>query len=88
MFTANPGLSMTPMTKEAFKPFASDDVELTGMLALYLMQPRADFLRGCFVSVNWDMEELEAAKEEILEKKLLKLSWLPVLPIGGGNSLN
>jgi hypothetical protein len=74
MFTVSPGLVMTPMTKETFKLFALDDIELTGMLALYLMQPRAGFLRGCFVSMNWDMEELKAAKEEILEKKLLKLS--------------
>jgi hypothetical protein len=88
MFAVSPGLATTPMTKEAFKPLAFDDVELTGMLALYLMQPRAEFLRGCYVSVNWDMEELKAAKEEILGKKLLKLSWLPVLPIGGGKGLN
>jgi hypothetical protein len=38
--------------------------------------------------VNWDMQEFEAAEEEILEKKLLKLSWLPFLPIDGGKGLN
>ena len=34
MFTASPGFATTPMTNEAFKPFAFDDVEPTGMLGV------------------------------------------------------
>lgn len=78
---------MTAMQQEAFFPFAKDHVDLTGMLALYLVQPRADFLKGSMVSVNWDVEELEGHKEEIVEKKALMTSWMPILPINGGRGL-
>lgn len=39
------------------------------------------------MSVNWDVEELEQFQKEIREKNLLKLSWIPILPIGGGKGL-
>lgn len=45
---------------------------LTGAVALFLTTPRADFLRGRFVSVNWRMDELEAMKGEIEKGHLLK----------------
>ncbi|KAH6710635.1 hypothetical protein BKA61DRAFT_489056 [Leptodontidium sp. MPI-SDFR-AT-0119] len=86
-FTTMPGIVMTAMQQEAFFPFAKDHVDLTGMLALYLVQPRADFLKGSMVSVNWDVEELEGHKEEIVEKKALMTSWMPILPINGGRGL-
>lgn len=47
------------------------------MMAMYLSQERADFLKGGFVSINWDIMEMEANKEEIVEKQLLKMQWLP-----------
>ncbi|KAH8803439.1 hypothetical protein F5884DRAFT_739815 [Xylogone sp. PMI_703] len=76
-FSVSPGIILTGMTHESFKPFAKDHVELPGMLALYLSQERADFLRGGFVSINWDIKEMEANKKEIAEEKLLKLQWIP-----------
>lgn len=90
IFTTVPGIVDTDMVslENPLKPFALDHADLTGMLALYLSQPRADYLKGCMVAVNWDVEEMEAKKEEILEKKLLRLSWLPVLPFCGGRGLN
>ena len=45
---------------------------LTGAVGLFLTTPRAEFLRGRFVSVNWRMDELEAKKEEIVKHSLLK----------------
>lgn len=87
MFTTMPGIVATDMPPDNFRPFAHDHVDLTGMLALYLAQPRADYLKGTIISVNWDVTEMEAHKEEIEEKKLLKASWLPVLPFGGGKGL-
>jgi hypothetical protein len=39
------------------------------------------------VGVNWDVEEMERYKEEIVERKLLRTSWLPVLPFEGGKGL-
>jgi hypothetical protein len=83
-----PGIVPTDMTAESiWTPFAKDHADLTGMLALYLVQPRADYLKGMFVGVNWDVEEMEQHKDIIVEKKLLQTSWLPVLLIGGGEGL-
>lgn len=87
MFTTMPGIVATEMPPQAFLPYALDHVDLVGMLSLFLVQPRADFLKGGMVSVNWDVEELEKHKEEILAKGLFKTSWLPVLPVGGGTGL-
>ncbi|CZR51408.1 related to peroxisomal short-chain alcohol dehydrogenase [Phialocephala subalpina] len=87
VFTTMPGIALTDMVTDFWVPFAKDHVSLVGMLALYLAQPRADFLKGSMVGVNWDVEELERHKEEILEKKVLQTSWLPVLPFNGGKGL-
>lgn len=75
------------MVTDDFRPFAHDHVDLSGMLALYLAQDRADYLRGGLISVNWDVQEMEAHQKEIQEKNLLKSAWLPVLPIGGGSGI-
>jgi len=88
VFTTMPGIVATDMPSEAFLPYALDHVDLTGMLSLYLTQPRADYLRGSLVSVNWDIEELEAHKDEILAEKSFKTSWLPVLPVSGGSGFH
>lgn len=59
-----------------FTPFAKDKQALTAAFTLYLQKPEADHLRGGFVSVNWDVEEMESHKEEIKEGKLLKLGFI------------
>ena len=82
-----PGIVFSEMTNEYWKQYAFDHAELTGLQALYLAQPRADYLKGSMVSVNWDLEEMEEFKEEIETKGLLKSSWLPILPIFGGKGL-
>ncbi|KAK0110151.1 hypothetical protein ONS95_002803 [Cadophora gregata] len=87
VFTTMPGIVPTAMQQEAFRPFAKDHADLTGMQALYLVQPRADFLKGSMVCVNWDVEELEEHKEEILQKKALMTGWMQVLPLCGGKGL-
>jgi len=87
VFTTMPGIAPTEMPTEFWLPFARDHVDLVGMLALYLVQPRADFLKGSMVGVNWDVEELEQHKEEIVSKKALQTSWLPILPFNGGKGL-
>jgi len=87
VFTTMPGIAPTEMPTPFWIPFALDHVDLTGMLALYLVQPRADFLKGSMVGVNWDVEELEQHKDEIVAGKLLQTSWLPILPFNGGKGL-
>ncbi|KAI6717209.1 hypothetical protein JHW43_000384 [Diplocarpon mali] len=87
VFTTMPGIVLTDMTAEQYIPYAKDHIDLTGMLALYLAQPRADFLKGSMISVNWDVDELEQHKVEIVEKKALQTSWMSILPFSGGKGL-
>ncbi|KAG2162034.1 hypothetical protein JADG_001773 [Aureobasidium aubasidani] len=81
VFTLHPGIvaatkSKRGMVVDAFTPFAKDPGMLTGAVSLYLATPKAEYLRGGFTSVNWDVEEMEKHKDEIKEKKLLKLAFL------------
>ncbi|KAK9842396.1 hypothetical protein WJX84_000108 [Apatococcus fuscideae] len=46
---------------------------LSGAACVYLASSRADFLRGRYIDSSWDVEELEARKEEIIEKDLFKM---------------
>ncbi|TIA09542.1 NAD(P)-binding protein [Aureobasidium pullulans] len=81
IFTLHPGIvaateSKRGMVVDAFTPFAKDPGMLTGAVSLYLATPKAEYLRGGFMSVNWDVEEMEKHRDEIKEKKLLKLAFL------------
>ena len=46
-------------------------MDLAAGTALYLSTPRAEFLAGRFVYSNWDMEEVEKFKDEIVSGDLL-----------------
>jgi hypothetical protein len=59
-----------------FEAQTVDPPELTGGLSLYLSTSRAEFLRGKFVTVNWDVEEMEKHADEINKKKLLNTAFL------------
>ena len=80
VFSIHPGIveaeSNRGMVVDNFTPFAKDKQALTAGLTLYLQRPQADFLRGGFLSANWDVEEMEKHKDEIVEGKLLKLAFL------------
>lgn len=86
-FSILPGVVMTDLIGEDFKPFAKDDAELTGMVALWLAGPKSDFVRGQLVSVNWDLMEMEQHSQKIAKEKLLGSHWIPFLPVGGGEGL-
>ncbi|KAF2787996.1 NAD(P)-binding protein [Melanomma pulvis-pyrius CBS 109.77] len=75
-FAFHPGLVPTDMSLDIFASQTIDPPELSGGLSLYLSTPRADFLRGTYVSVNWDVEEMEARAAEINEKRLLNTAFL------------
>ncbi|KAF2710272.1 NAD(P)-binding protein [Pleomassaria siparia CBS 279.74] len=84
-FTLLPGIIPTDMNKDSdFTIYARDEVEQPGALSLFLASSRADYLKGSLTSVNWDLEEMEERKEDI-EKGLLKMSWVPILPTSGGS---
>lgn len=80
VFSIHPGIVEAEagrgMVVPHFTPFAKDKGLLTGGVTLYLQKPEADHLRGGFFSVNWDVGELEEHKSEIVDKKLLKLSFI------------
>lgn len=48
-----------------------DTPELAANTIVYLTQQRQEWLRGRYVDVTWDMDELFAKKDEIVEKDLL-----------------
>ena len=89
-FTLFPGIVLTPLASEApeFIKYAKDHAELAGMLCLYLADPRADFLKGMVMSVNWDVEEVEAHKDEIAKQNLLQIKWMPILPASGDHGFD
>jgi len=51
-----------------------DDADLCGGVCVWLSKNRKElqWLNGRFISANWDMNELVARKDEVLEKDLLK----------------
>jgi len=85
-FTLLPGIVKTDMSDPAIVDFAKDEAEQTGAMALYLASPRADYLKGSLTSINWDISEMEARKDDI-EKGMLKINWIPVLPVSGGSGI-
>lgn len=57
VFTLHPGIvaateSKRGMVVDAFTPFAKDPGMLTGAVSLYLATPKAEYLRGGYMSVN------------------------------------
>jgi hypothetical protein len=49
-------------------------VELGCNVCVYLCTPRAEYLNGRYMAASWDIDELEAKKDEILEGDLLKFT--------------
>ncbi|KAH8690177.1 hypothetical protein BGW36DRAFT_433129 [Talaromyces proteolyticus] len=74
-FATHPGIIPTELAK-SLGDAAKDTVELGAGLNLYLASPRADFLRGRYVTANWDIEELEAHQSEILAQNMLRVGIL------------
>ncbi|KAF9877430.1 short chain dehydrogenase reductase [Colletotrichum karsti] len=69
--SVHPGLVATEMTLDMFRPFAFDTPALVGGTAVWLCGERARFLGGRFVACNWDVEDLEARREEVVGEGLL-----------------
>lgn len=88
VFSVHPGIVEAEagrgMVVEPLTPFAKDKAALTGGVTLFLQTPAAEFLRGGFYSVNWDVDELIKHEKEVREKKLLKLAFLNGVLAPGG----
>lgn len=50
----------------------ADDEGLAGACCVWLSKEKREWLSGRFVSCNWDVKELEAMKDRILNDDLLK----------------
>ncbi|KAF2269413.1 NAD(P)-binding protein [Lojkania enalia] len=73
----HPGIVMTDMTLDTFKPVALDTPELVGGVGAWLAAWEGEdrsFLSGRFVSANWDVDDLVKRKDEILNGNLLKMN--------------
>ncbi|KAJ5758751.1 hypothetical protein N7520_005907 [Penicillium odoratum] len=72
-YSLSPGIVLTSMTLDSFKPFAKDTAELTGAVTVYLAAKRPEYLNGRHLSVNWDLEELETRQSEFASSDKLKV---------------
>ncbi|KAI8632266.1 NAD(P)-binding protein [Xylariaceae sp. FL1651] len=57
---------------EEWIPIFKDKPQLAGDTLVWLAKERREWLNGRFVSVTWDMQELEQRRDEIMSKDLLK----------------
>ncbi|KAL2815255.1 hypothetical protein BDW59DRAFT_153925 [Aspergillus cavernicola] len=73
----DPGIVPTDMGLSVpfLAPFIGDTPELVGGTAVWLATGDKTFLSGRYVSVNWDVVELETRKEDITGKELLKICY-------------
>jgi NAD(P)-dependent dehydrogenase (short-subunit alcohol dehydrogenase family) len=62
-----------PGMPEDFKQFCQDDMSLCGAFLIWLVKQRREWLSGRYISATWDVEELEAKKDEIVEGDRLKM---------------
>ena len=78
----HPGAVHTAMaegnTPEEFLPYLIDQVDLCGAVCVWMSSCMNElhWLTGRLMSANWDMQELMAKKEEVIEKDLLKFALL------------
>ncbi|KAF2449210.1 NAD(P)-binding protein [Karstenula rhodostoma CBS 690.94] len=75
-FALHPGAVVTPQTQNHagnnWSGILADDEALAGAFCVWLSKEKREWLSGGFVSCNWDVEELEAKREEIVKGDLLK----------------
>lgn len=78
------GIASTGMGQTApaqYRHRLLDTVDLAAGTALYLTTPEAAYLNGRFVYANWNMEDVEKLKDEIVKDNLLvaRIDYGPVL---------
>ncbi|CAK7238581.1 hypothetical protein SEUCBS140593_010833 [Sporothrix eucalyptigena] len=74
-FSVHPGGVVSDMSKklpDSLQSAITDTGELVGDSIVYLTRAPQPWLSGRYVSVLWDLQELEARKEEVEGKDLLK----------------
>jgi NAD(P)-dependent dehydrogenase (short-subunit alcohol dehydrogenase family) len=75
-FCLHPGGVMTemgarlPIEKQTM---LTDTIELPSHTVVWLTSQRRDFIRGRYLSSQWDMQQLESHAQEIMDQDLLKV---------------
>jgi NAD(P)-dependent dehydrogenase (short-subunit alcohol dehydrogenase family) len=62
----HPGTVKTDIVRDWLVRHAKDNPKLSGGLGVWLTTEEAKFLNGRYVSANWDVDELVARREEIV----------------------
>ena len=68
----HPGVAESDMLKTAGLP-GMDDTQLSGDSAVWATSKEGGFLKGKFVWVNWDVDELKQQAEKVQSTLLLSL---------------
>ncbi|KAJ5288794.1 hypothetical protein N7478_001824 [Penicillium angulare] len=70
----DPGIVATDMANSVpfLAPFLNDTPELVGGSGVWMASGDKKYLSGRYVSVNWDVEEIERRKDEIISENQLK----------------
>ncbi|TPX25991.1 hypothetical protein DIZ76_011449 [Coccidioides immitis] len=71
VFNLHPGLIATEMSAKSSTESSQESVDLPAKFCLWLVDPKADFLKNRLVWSSWDVDELEQRKEEIVQGSLL-----------------
>lgn len=64
---------MASVVAEQFRDILIDTPELVADTLVWLVRERRKWLNGRFLVVNWDVNELEAKKEEVVKGDKLKV---------------
>jgi NAD(P)-dependent dehydrogenase (short-subunit alcohol dehydrogenase family) len=79
-FAMHPGAVLTPQTQhhstkkgDFWESLLEDDPKLVGGWCTWLTRERREWLSGRYVSVNWDVKDLEGMKDRIVNEDLLKM---------------
>ncbi|KAF1809297.1 NAD(P)-binding protein [Eremomyces bilateralis CBS 781.70] len=78
-YSIHPGAVVTAQTElhsndkgDMWDQILTDDIGLVGGFLTWLTKEKRDWLSGRYVSVNWDVEQLESMREEIVKEDKLK----------------
>lgn len=80
-YAVHPGAVLTPQTElhstqkgDLWDSLMTEDPDLCGGWLTWLTRERREWLSGRYLSVLWDVDELEAMKDEIVSKDKLKFT--------------
>lgn len=75
VYAVHPGMVITtppPGMPESVLQFCQDEPGLCGAFCIWLIKEKREWLSGRYVSANWDIEELERRRTEIVTRDMLK----------------